>query len=204
MGGLAAYVEHNALAFSHYSGALYDSGAKKQKRAVHTVLDKLKEAGITAAIKDYEARIAAAPQWSVYVVRRVFKVAVPPTEQAIAQARKKGKAAKPTYPTPPRYVKALFTGSKEEAHDYLHRLAQTYGTSPQLVALSYRFWSRPRPRDESKRPFVEEMFVCVFREAKDKYDERIDFESLWQRVAGEPMQVERLIINVGVERPIEE
>jgi hypothetical protein len=186
MGGYAAYIEHNALAFSHYSGALYDSGAKKAKRAVHTVLDKLKDAGITAAVKDYQRRVEAVPTWSVYVVRRVFKEAVPPTEAAKAKARAKGRIAKPTYPTPPRYIRALFIGSKEAAHDYLNQLAMAYGKKPQLVALSYRFWSQPRPKDESKRPFVEEMFVCVFNAAKDKWDERIDFEALWQSMTGEP------------------
>ncbi len=197
MGGYAAYIEHNALAFSHYSGALYDSGAKKANRAVHTVVDKLKDAGIPAALQDYQRRVESAPTWSVYVVRRVFKEAVPSSEAAKAKARAKGRVAKPTYLTPPRYVKAIFTGSREEAHDYLDRLAVAYDKKPELVALSYRFWSRPRPGDESKRPFAEEMFVCVFSAAKDKWNERIDFEALWQSATGEPSCVRTPFDNSG-------
>ena len=146
----------------------------------------LNEAGLEEAIAAYHARVAANPHWAVYVVRRVFKAAIPPSPKAIAIARSKGRAARPTYPTPPRQVKKLFVGGRKEAHEYLNALAQAYNKSPQMVALSQRFWSIPRPRDESKRPFVEEMFVAVFVEARDKQDERIDFESLWQSVTGEP------------------
>jgi len=195
-GGSAAYIEHNALAFSQYSGALYDSAAKKSKRSVRTVLEMLNEAGLHEAVAAYEARVAANPQWAVYVVRRVFKAAIPPSPKAIAIARSKGRTARPTYPTPPRQIKKLFVGSREDAHDYLDTLAQAYGKSPQMVALSQRFWSIPRPRDESKRPFVEEMFVAVFVEARAKQDQRIDFEALWQGVTGESTEVMAAEISV--------
>ena len=188
----SSQIEHNALAFSQYSGALYDSAAKKSKRPVRTVLEMLNEAGLNEAIAAYHARVEANSQWAVYVVRRVFKAAIPPSPKAIAIARAKGRAARPTYPTPPRQVKKLFVGGREEVHEYLNALAWAYSTTAQMVALSQRFWSIPRPRDESKRPFVEEMFVAVFVEARDKQDERIDFEALWQSVTGEPTAVKPL------------
>lgn len=42
------------------------------------------------------------------------------------------------------------------------------------------------------------MFVCCLAEAKDKWDERIDFEALWQSVTGEPMSVKLPVDNMKI------
>jgi hypothetical protein len=147
-------------------------------------LGELEAAGNQQAIAHYQTLVAGNPHWAVYVVRRVFEAAKPASKTAIEKAKRRGKVAPPFYGTPPRQIIRVFEGRQAEAEAYLLKLSGHYGKSPQMIALSNRFWSISRPTDESKRPFVEEIFVCCFVEASEKQDSRVDFDGLWQQVTG--------------------
>ena len=183
MGGWAAYIEQNALAINRFNG-LYDSGAKRRRTPIRTVLSELEAAGNHRAIAHYQALVKGNSRWAVYVVRRVFEAAKPASKATVEKAKRRGKVAKPFYGTPPRQVIRVFEGTQTEAEAYLVQLAGCYGKSPLMIALSNRFWSVERPVDETRRPFVEEMFVSCFVETGEKQDQRVDFDGLWHRVMG--------------------
>lgn len=176
-GGEAAFIEMVALAINSEQ-PLYE----KQR-----VIDLLIELGNQEAIEHYynlrrdlsAYYPALTRDWGVYCVRRMFLLPDP------------GEKA----PAPFRQTTLLFRGTEQAALEHLHELADRYGKQPELIELSYRFWTieRPEPIQVGKskrkqpppRPYVEEQFVCCPATVVEK--QRIDqerYDLKWLGVTG--------------------
>ncbi|MBE9180257.1 hypothetical protein IQ268_16970 [Oculatella sp. LEGE 06141] len=217
-GGEAAFIEHISLAINDQQ-PLYTK---------QLVIDILKETDNQAAIAHYE-RLLAGEYWVDLVIPNLQRLVKDPKYLFPASAQKQidGLLDDRTWAVycvrrifatdvsmPYRQTQILFQGNQTDTLVFLSELAEQYEKTPEMVELSYRFWTieRPQPywtevevqtktgKKRTKRikvvpprPYVEEYFVAAPAAVYDK--QRITpelYDLKWLGITG---QLPRIGIN---------